>query len=165
MYFCNAIGQKTMLDLSITFKNQQVYESTTINVVLKNPSKLVLKRAVLEKHDCEIIIYKENEAEPIRVSYDEISHLTFQDFYKSRLEKADSKNKRDAIYCLKVLDIIVRPNQRVNAIEKLLIGKEIKLVAHVVNEKMIFYGTIPKLTAAPGTEFKIDEIKIPEHQR
>lgn len=123
-----------------------MYKTTTIYVVLKNPNKLVLKRAVLEKHDCEIIVYKENEAEPIRVSYDEISHLTFQDFYKSRLEKADSKNKRDAIYCLKVVDIVIKPNQRMNIIENMLIGKEIKLVAHVVNEKMLFYCTIPKLT-------------------
>lgn len=53
---------------------------------------------------------------PIRVNYDDISHLTFQDFYKSKLEKADSKNKRDAIYCLKVMDIIIRPNQRMNII-------------------------------------------------
>lgn len=44
------------------------------------------------------------------------------------------------------MDIIIKPNQRMNVIENLLIGEEIKLVANVVNEKMIFYGTIPKLT-------------------
>lgn len=42
----------------------------------------------------------------------------------------------------------------------MLIGKEIKLVAHVVNEKMLFYSTIPKLTE-PGKDFKIDDIQIP----
>lgn len=90
--------------------------------------------------------------------------MTFEDFYTSRLELADSKNKREAIYCLKVMDIIIRPMQRMNAIENLLKGKAMKamkLVANVVNEKMIFYETIPKLTEAAGTDFKIDEIVIP----
>ena len=82
--------------------------------------------------------------------------MTFQDFYKSRLEKADSKNKRDAVYCLKVMDIIIKPNQKMNVIENLLKGKDIKLVTHVVNEKMIFYETIPKLTNSPGREFKVE---------
>lgn len=58
------------------------------------------------------------------------------------------------------MNIIIKPNQRINIIRNILVDKEIMLVAYVVSEKMIFYEIMSKLIES-CQDFNFNEIKIP----
>ena len=55
------------------------------------------------------MIYKEEEKQPIKLKYNDICNHTFKDLYKQKLEMKGAEKKKDAIYCLKVMDMIVKP--------------------------------------------------------
>jgi hypothetical protein len=114
-----------------------------------------------------MVIYKENETEPIKVKYDDISNLTIADLYRSKLQLKESEKRRDAVFCIKIMDNINRPQEKVNSAEVYFKNKDnnkpLFVVAKVVNEKMIFYRSIPALAAQKNREFKLKEITIPPY--
>lgn len=107
-----------------------------------------------------MVIYKENETEPIRVKYDDIANMTVSDLYRKCLQLKESERKKDAVYCLKIMDRILRPTERINSAEIYFqnndANKPLNVVAKVVNEKMIFYKAIPAIAKEKKAEFKLD---------
>jgi hypothetical protein len=81
----------------------------------------------------------------------------------------ESQNRRDMVYCLKIMDRILPPQEKINSAEVYFknadSSKPLNVVAKVVNEKMIFYSTIPAIAAEKKAEFKLSEIEIPPNQQ
>ena len=86
---------------------QKVYKDETIIVRIKKDIKL--KKINIKNYNSYLLIYKEGEVDPLRIKYDEISDMLFRDLYKEHLEIHLSKMKRDAIYCLLIMDMIIKP--------------------------------------------------------
>lgn len=138
-------------------------------IKLSNPKKQQLKRVNAPKYNSWMVIYKENETEPIRVKYDDVANLTVGDLYRTHLMLKESQSRRDMVYCLKIMDRILTPQEKINSAEIYFKNsdstKPLKVVAKVVNEKMIFYSIIPAIAAEKKAEFKLSEIEIPFNQQ
>jgi hypothetical protein len=148
---------------------QKLYNESTVLVRLSNPKKETLTRINAPKYNSWIVIYKENESEPIKLKYDDIANLTVSEIYHKSLELKESKKRRDTVFCLKIMDRILKPEEKLNSAEIYFknnnTSKPLSVVAKVVNEKMIFYKAIPALSAEKKAEFSLNEITIPPNQQ
>ena len=89
--------------------------------------------------------------------------MTFEQLYRSKLQLHESKNKKDAIYSLKIMDIIIGPNELLSKAEGVFINygnTPLNVIGKVVNEKMIFFYHIPKLSENEKV-FKLENLKMP----
>ena len=127
--------------------SQKLYNKSKLEVHLKNP-KIQLKRIKTKDYNSYITIFKEGEKDPKKFKYSEISELTFSQLYNIHLELEESKQRKDLHYGLKINDMIIKPHQKINLAQIYFKNNNkdpLYVVGKVVNEKMVFFHTIPSL--------------------
>lgn len=110
-------------------------------------------------------MFKEGEKEPKKYTYTDISEMTFGEFYKNfELELKESKKKRDVIYGLQIMNIIIKNEDKLSLAEAYFNTHDpTNVVGKVITDKMVFYKMIPEL--ANKLEFSLDELDIPPNQK
>lgn len=84
---------------------------------MTNPNKDQLKRVRQFDYNGYMLVFKESSSESIKFKFDEIANMTFQDFYTNSLMDKISSKKKETIYCLKVMDMIIRPEEKLSKAE------------------------------------------------
>ena len=105
-----------------------------------------------------IIIYKENSDEFINELFEDIELMSFKTLYNEKLipeyrQKSSDLDKSKIVeeykMCLKVMDLLIKPNENMSILAPYYKMNEekavINLVGRVVSEKMLFYKTMKEL--------------------
>lgn len=143
---------------------QTIYDGSFLMLQLTNPN-LKLRRVSTKDYKSFLIVFKEGEKEPKKYTYTDISEMTFGEFYKNfELELKESKKKRDVIYGLQIMNIIIKNEDKLSLADAYFNTHDpTNVVGKVITDKMVFYKMIPEL--ANKLEFSLDELDIPPNQK
>ena len=95
---------------------QPIYDKTKLILNLANPARQ-LKKVSTKDYNSFLRIFKEGEKDPVTFKYRDIGDLTFEQLYTSKLQQKESKMKKNAIYMLKIMDVIIKPKEKLSKAE------------------------------------------------
>ena len=139
-------GSKNPIKMEESVLSQTIYDKSV--VVLELDPSLQLKRISHKDYNSFLIIFKEGETDPHKFQYSEIADMTFAELYKSSLELEESKAKRDVVFGLKIMDRIIKPEDKISVVDAYFsnAGKQpLNVVGKVITEKMVFYHMMPPI--------------------
>jgi len=137
---------KNPIKMKESVLSQTIYDKSV--VVLELDPSLQLKRISHKDYNSFLIIYKEGETDPHKFQYSDIADMTFAQLYKSSLELEGSKAKRDVVFGLKIMDRIIKPEDKISVADAYFsnAGKQpLNVVGKVITEKMVFYHMMPPI--------------------
>ena len=137
---------KNPIKMEESVLSQTIYDKSV--VVLELDPSLQLKRISHKDYNSFLIIFKEGETDPHKFQYSEIAEMTFAELYKSSLELDESKAKRDVVFGLKIMDRIIKPEDKISVADAYFsnAGKQpLNVVGKVITEKMVFYHMMPPI--------------------
>lgn len=84
---------------------------------MRNPNNDQMKRVRQYEYNSFISVFREDSTEGIRFKFDDIANMIFQDFYTNSLMDKASSKKKGAKYCLKIMDMLIRPEEKISKAE------------------------------------------------
>ena len=76
-----------------------------------------MKRVRQYQYNSYLLVFKEESTEGIKFKLDDTAILTFQNFNTNSLMDKNSTKKKGTKNCLKIMDMIIRPEEKINKAE------------------------------------------------